>query len=681
MKKLFEELKRRNVIKATIAYLVVSWLLLQVFSIVLPAINAPTWVLQAFLLILAIGFPIWLFFSWVYEMTPEGIKKTKEIEKDLSITAKTNKRLNILILITLIIVIALFWLKPNSNIIQSEDGKYGIAVLPFVNMSADQDNVWFCKGVTEDILTYLSKIKGLRVISRTSTEQYKVTDKTIPEIAQELNVSYIVEGSVRKQGNKVLITAQLIDANDNHLWADNYYENLDDILKIQQEVSKKIVRELEITLSPKEEKSLEKYPTTNPKAYQLFIKGRSYANRRNQEDLVASIGFFQQAIELDPEYAEAYAEMAHTLRLISDENKIFENDEDRIEQINKLLDKAFEIDPNTVRYYSTKGIIYFGESKYNKAKEYYEKAIELNPNDATTYHYFALFYSLKPESNFKKALELISIANKLEPYSNVLISNKIIYLLKNNKLKEAEEFYKINNSYLSEAYKIWIGNYLIRTKARIISFEKKDWRESIKFYHKAVEEDSLNPEITLQLGGHYFEVLNDKTNFIKYAKKAFELDSNYMRSYFNALLEGGKYKEAENFMKNNIEAIQQNQREPIYLFDYYYYQKKFKEAQKILNDNSINNPSFRFSRIHAQLNNIKEVYQILNSEKLANSEKAIVFAILKERDSMYYYINKELSIYKILEFNGYNELDPYRKEERYKEYLQKNYLPITHWNE
>ena len=406
MKKFIEELKRRNVIKATLAYLVVAWVLLQFFTIILPIVDAPKWVLKILTLIMAIGLPIWIIFSWVYEVTPDGLKKTKQVSEDQSISVKTNKRLNILILIGLVVAIIVTLMRPTTILSTSspDNIQYSIAVLPFDNMSADKDNVWFCDGVTEDILTYLSKIKGLTVISRTSVKQYKNHTKTIPEIARELDVDYIVEGSVRKYKNKVLITAQLINANDENLWAENYDRNLDDILKIQQEVSKEIVRELRITLSPEQEKSLEKFPTKDPEAYRLFIKGRSYADKRDDEDLIASIGFFQQAIDLDPEYADAYAEMAHTLRLIRGKHKMFEN-EDKMEQVNKLLDKAFEIDPNTVRYYSTKGIIYFTEAKYKKAKEYFEKAIEINPNDATTYQYYSFYNWRKPEKVLKKSLE------------------------------------------------------------------------------------------------------------------------------------------------------------------------------------------------------------------------------------------------------------------------------------
>ena len=168
MKKFIEELKRRNVIKATLAYLIVAWVLLQFFTIILPIVDAPKWVLKILTLIMAIGLPIWIIFSWVYEVTLEGLKKTKQISEDSSISAKTNKRLNILILIGLVVAIIVALLRPTTILSTSspDNIQYSIAVLPFDNMSADKENVWFCDGITEDILTYLSKVKGLRVISR-----------------------------------------------------------------------------------------------------------------------------------------------------------------------------------------------------------------------------------------------------------------------------------------------------------------------------------------------------------------------------------------------------------------------------------------------------------------------------------------------------------------------------------
>jgi TolB-like protein len=208
MSQFINELKRRNVIKASIAYVVVAWILLQAVSIILPIVNAPEWVLKMFTFFLAIGFPIWVIFSWVYEVTPEGLKKTAQVSKNQSVTTTTNKRLNILILVGLVIAIIVnFFNKPtfdtSNNSIESANVQNSIAVLYFDDISSGGDTEWFCDGVTEDILTNLSKIKELTVISKTSTKRYKNTDKSIPEIAAELGVSYIVEGSVRRHEDKV----------------------------------------------------------------------------------------------------------------------------------------------------------------------------------------------------------------------------------------------------------------------------------------------------------------------------------------------------------------------------------------------------------------------------------------------------------------------------------------------
>ena len=377
MKKFIEELKRRNVIKATLAYLVVAWVLLQFFAIILPIVDAPRWVLKILTLIISIGLPIWIIFSWVYEVTPDGLKKTKQVSEDQSISVKTNKRLNILILIGLVVAIIVALMRPTTVLSTSspDNIQYSIAVLPFDNMSADKDNVWFCDGVTEDILTYLSKIKGLRVISRTSTERYRDSDKTIPEIAQELGVSYVVEGSVRKQGNKVLITAQLIDANDNHLWAEKYNENLDNIFKIQQNVSKLIVQNLKIKINPESEEDFDTPPTNNIEAYELYLKGKSIANLRGNENLESSIEFFQKAIDIDPNYADAIAEMAHIMRLHYFEYGSIKSKEEVYKKVNEFLDKALIIDPSNSRVYTTKGAMYMSEDKWGKAKEFFEKAI------------------------------------------------------------------------------------------------------------------------------------------------------------------------------------------------------------------------------------------------------------------------------------------------------------------
>ena len=285
--KFFNELKRRNVIKASIAYLVVNWVLLQLLSILLPIVEAPDWVIKTLILLMVLGFPIWIIISWVYEVTPDGLKKTSNVPEDKSITEKTNKRLNILIIIGLIAAIAVSFFNRSESAVFSSNSEVlerSIAVLPFDDM-CEEDTQWFCDGIAQDIFTNLSKIKGLKVISRISMERYRKTDKSIPEIAKELGVSFILDGSIRKHDDKVLISAQLINANDEHLWAENYNENLEDVFKIQQDVSKKIVNQLQIAISPEDERSLSTVPTDNIEAYKLYLKGRFYWHLRTKKDL------------------------------------------------------------------------------------------------------------------------------------------------------------------------------------------------------------------------------------------------------------------------------------------------------------------------------------------------------------------------------------------------------------
>ena len=398
--KFFEELKRRNVPKASLAYLVIAWVLLQVFQLLLPMVNAPEWVLKTLTLILALGFPLWVIFSWTYEITPEGIKKTKEVSIDNSITETTNKRLNILILIALVIAITVgLMFRPLYNndrelVTVSIILDKSIAVLPFDDMSSSGDNEWFCDGMTEDILTKLSKIKELKVISRTSTEQYKNSDKTIPEIAKELGVSYVLEGSVRKHENKIIITAQLIDLNDRHIWSDNYSDDFNEVFKIQQEVAEKIVEQLKITISPEEEKALAAYPTDNMEAYQLYLQGRNFIEKWSEENEKIGIDLLKQAIALDPNFGDVYAELGLATL----------GGNDSINDISKqYFEKALKINPNSSRALSYYGIFLVSiEENNEEGLNYLEKAIEINPNDAKAHDMMALYYIDVFEENESK---------------------------------------------------------------------------------------------------------------------------------------------------------------------------------------------------------------------------------------------------------------------------------------
>ena len=310
-----------------------------------------------------------------------------------------------------------------------------IAVLPFDNMSTDEDAEIFTDGITEDILTNLSKLKELHVISRTSVMQYKGTNKTIPEIAKELGVAYILEGSIRKYGNKIRVTAQLINAeNDEHLWANNYDKTLTDIFAIQTEVSQEIVSALRLNISVDEEQSLAAIPTQNIEAYKLFLLGRKEADKRNKESIAKSITLYKEAIALDTNYAEAYAEIANSIYL-----ETYYSRRDPVQAsllANEYLDQAEAINNKVSRIYSVRGLINNIEGKHDEAIVAFEKAIKLSPNDLTARHQYSTFFYYTRQ--YDKQLEQAQIAYKLDPLSFVIANSYATALAFNHRYDEAE---------------------------------------------------------------------------------------------------------------------------------------------------------------------------------------------------------------------------------------------------
>ncbi len=687
MSKFFNELKRRNVIKAAIAYAVVSWVLVQILSIVLPSVDAPEWVMKTIMLLMIIGFPVWVLISWVYEVTPEGLKKTAKVSKDQSISATTNKRLNILILIGLVATITVAMLRPTTTtLIKTDDGQFAIAVLPFDDLTKDGDSEWFCVGVTEDILTHLSKIKDLRVISRTSVMQYKNHEKTIPEIAQELGVSYIVEGSVRSQDDKVLVTAQLINAEDTHLWADNYNENLNDVFKIQQEVSKKIVKQLQLAISPEEEEALSSSSTTNVEAFQLFLKGRTIADSRTKEDLERSITYYEQAIALDPNYADAYAEIANSTNLL-----IGYGNMPRDEYTAKSRDyikKALAINPNTVRAYSVLGNIFTGEQKWDLSKENFEKALSINPNDATTHHHYAIYYRnkiilyIKEEEDNKKFLYHINKAQQLDPLSSPINTVKVQALMLNSKFDEAE-------IHLNKMGYLMPSSEAINLRAQINVLKNKDATAYISVYKAAVEKEPNNASLHGDLGYFYRAILNDYKNSLKHVKKAFELDATYRGSYIYSLVIAKQYDEAEEILKDSklINSLSESQIVHSW-YAYYAWKRDYKNARHYLEQYKAHDSTDYFSENRWLLSLIGDkdtVLEMLNTqnEEISDRNKVTYFANLKMKDSMYYYMDKINSndnritrILQLMRFNGRFEFDPYRNEPRFKALLKANYIPV-----
>jgi TolB-like protein len=418
VKKFIEELKRRNVIKASLAYLVVSWIIVQVAQAVLPTFGAPDWVLKTLIIGLAIGLPIWIIISWIYDITPEGIEKTAKDSGSELVTQATNKRLNVFIIVSLSIAVIVMGLKL-SNVFTDSDYQKSIAVLPFENMSGDPDQETMCDGLTEEIIHHLSTISLFdKVISRGSVMTFKDSEKTTHEIASMLDVNFILEGSYRQSGNRLRISSQLIEASsDKSLWSEIYERPIGDIFDIQSDIAKNIAFNLKGKLSSIESIQFNKARTENIKAFELYQLGRFYWNQRTGEGYQRSIEYFQQAIDEDPEYGLAYAGLADTYNLMALQGHIDQNEgRDKAVDLSK---KALELDDQLAEAHNVLASIYtYIDKDWKSAEREYLKAIEINPNYPTVHHYYSEYLSFM--GNHEEARKQVNKAIELDPLSFVI---------------------------------------------------------------------------------------------------------------------------------------------------------------------------------------------------------------------------------------------------------------------
>src|SRR6202047_1617908 len=323
------ELRRRNVYKVAVAYAVVAWLLIQAASILFPTFDAPTSAMKILVVILAIGFPIALAFSWAFEITPEGIKRESEIESDKSIPNHTGRKI-VALTIALAVVAAgllafqLFRAKsttPLTNIAGQANpiSDKSVAVLPFENLSDEKSNAYFADGIQVEILTRLSKIASLKVISRTSTQKYKSAPDNLREIGRQLGVANLLEGSVQKVANAVHVNVQLIRAaNDEHIWAESYNRKLDDVFAVEGEVASAIADQLNAKLTGAEQKAVTAKPTQNAAAYDAYLRGLAFQNRVDdlRTNWVKSAEAFAEAVRLDPDFAVGWAQLSRQESLV-----------------------------------------------------------------------------------------------------------------------------------------------------------------------------------------------------------------------------------------------------------------------------------------------------------------------------------------------------------------------------
>jgi len=378
-----------------VAYAVVAWLLIQVATQVFPFLEIPNWVVRLVIMMITIGFPIALIIAWAFEATLEGIKRT-EIADAMPTAAGQKKHAWIyIVVIGAAISVVLFFVgrysagNKTAAGVPNELPTKSIAVLPFDNLSGDPDNAYFAEGVQDEILTRLAKVADLKVISRTSTQRFKSAPSDLRDIAKQLGVMNILEGSVQKANDQVRVNVQLINAvTDAHLWADIYDRKLTDLFAVESDIAKTIADTLQAKITGSEKSLISKTPTTNNEAYELYLKGRFFWNKRTGTDLRKAIDYFNQAIAKDPNYALAYSGLADSYLLLSPYGAAAPKDS--VPQAKAAVKKALELDGTLAEAHASSARILSGyDFDSQRAIAEFERALQLNPNYATAHHWFA----------------------------------------------------------------------------------------------------------------------------------------------------------------------------------------------------------------------------------------------------------------------------------------------------
>jgi TolB-like protein/Tfp pilus assembly protein PilF len=448
----FAELKRRNVYKVAVAYAVVGWLLVQVATQVFPFFEIPNWAVRLVVLAIVIGFPIALVIAWAFELTPQGLKRTEDVDLAAQPRRKSYAWVYVVVL-GAAFSIGLFFIgrytaRNTASAARTEAAtgssipQKSIAVLPFENLSDDKANAYFAEGVKDEILTKLAAVRDLKVISRTSTAKYQSKPDNLKTVAQELGVSTILEGAVQRAGDKVRINVQLIDAQtDGHLWAKSYDRDFKDILGVESEVAQEIAETLQANLSPSESHALASTRTPDTKAYDHFLRGeyelRQAEGSRTAEAYDRADAFYRQALARDPNFAEAAAELARSR--LSRHWFVSPLSSPELEEVKSLIDRALALAPNSPEAHSALGIFfYWGHRQYEAALTEFNRTLELQPNNASARQYCSAVYRRRGE--WERSLADSQRAQELDPRDAGIPDNMAATYLLLRLWKDAERW-------------------------------------------------------------------------------------------------------------------------------------------------------------------------------------------------------------------------------------------------
>ena len=446
----FTELQQRNVLRVAAAYVVASWLVIQVVETLFPVFGLSDAAIRVVVIVLAVGLVPILVFAWAFEITPEGLKLEKDIEREGSTTPRTSKKLDRIIMIVLALALGYFAfdkfvLDPARDAVLVEEatevarsdallesyGEKSIAVLPFVDMSPNSDQEYMSDGIAEELLNLLAKIPDLRVVSRSSAFAFKGKEINIPSVAEQLNVAYVLEGSVRQAGDQLRITAQLIEAGtDTHLWSETYDRKLENIFQIQDEISARVVEELKITLLGETPRSQQ----INEQAYKMALQARYFWNRRAKGDADAAFKLYQQALELAPDYAPAWAGISVAYRDQARKGHISE--EESMILAREAAEKALQLDPTLADAHIRMGQAWAASGEYAKQRKAIETALALEPNNSTALAVMANVYMALGEID--QAIAMYQQAEAVDPMGALWPGNLVEPYLLVGRFDEAE---------------------------------------------------------------------------------------------------------------------------------------------------------------------------------------------------------------------------------------------------
>jgi TolB-like protein len=505
-----EELKRRNVFRVAVAYLVTAWVLLQVADIGVEHIAAPDWLIQAIMLVLVLGFPVALIFAWAFELTPDGIKKEKDVDRTQSITHRTGRKLDFTIIGILVVAVVFLLIdrfsgsgsEPAAEVLTAEiaesvegvaeeavEKAKSVAVLPFVNMSSDPEQEYFSDGISEEILNALAKVKELKVAGRTSSFAFKGQNQDLRQIGDTLGVENILEGSVRRSGTTVRITAQLIQVEDGfHLWSETYDRELTDVFAIQDEIAGAILQQLKAHLLDGEQ-IVVNTTRANSEAFDLYLLAKQRIYERTRPTLEAAAATLDRAIAIDPDYAPAYAQRGITALLLRDEQYGTLPKEQAQTQAKLYLDQALRLDPDQPEALAGMGLYHINIPGHtDEAIAFLEKSLAINPNLIDASNWLQSAYS-----NAGRLGETVAILRQMaerDPLYRPGIANMNRFQVFLGELDEAQA--------MVERLRPFMPNdpFLLRIEANI-AYAKGDTAEGLTMVEQALE---LQPDNGPNLG-------------------------------------------------------------------------------------------------------------------------------------------------------------------------------------